>query len=813
MEESNKKTEAFMRLYQFNMLPQDVMTIVKKYEENGTLDQVKDILAESYSQGLQKEGRPYRPKRLKESISEFQDEISSLEGLEPQQWEKQDDMFDFEKGEAVINQEKKIKRSLQDKIKELKSRKKPMHMLTQSDLTTTEDTKYQELIDKINSIPVVEAEEPNFIDIPQRMPTWEEHRKAREAEVGRGLGIGTRKIAEGVAGFGGMVYDPASYLMAPIINLFVKEKRRPQVLKQRVSNVLTELGVPNPENESERLLGQFVEFSSGAIGEVSFYKAITSLLGKATRPVTQKVLEKLTEQPGTQMIASGVSGAASEEAKQRGMSPGAQIATSLISGTAAGMGTSAVLRPPQMIPKDLPELTSVTRQKAAAAGAIEDIDKQATREMLEVAKEYDIPIYKSNIQKPEKPFGKYIQRMKESLPLGTGSKLVEQEHRKVNAIKNFLTEHNASRADSLLEPIYNNLKDNHKLLLTKLVKKKNSIINSIDTQAVVQYPNTLKKIRKLIWHNKRLGQTEELVKLLKGYRESLRKGTFNLRLFDEKRSQLGTLFQKSELGEVRDLANKAKSELYKEMRKDMAIHIRKYAGRKKVQEWNDTFKELADMIEKTEKTSLKNILNKGEVTPETVDLIVYSNYPSLAKILYRKLDNDGRKLVKSALLRKAYKSAIDGNEFSPTRFRQAIEETSNTLNIFMNKKDIKKYEGLNRVIQATERSEEIKKGRGGLYPFLGVGIIGTTAAELTTGYGKQTAAIFATPMILGLLSNITENTTISKLLLKIPDFAAGSPEESAAIKRVIDLIQIEADKMKEFERVEPEKETRKVINQ
>lgn len=804
------RLEAFKILYKHRVLPDDVLDVLDGFEKEGKLNDIyMDMFADQFQKRLlfeQSERERKQDERLEiepqinKKSEEFQKDIEKLEKTPfqskkiPEPWEKQ--------GTAVVEQEQNIVDSLREKVSELQGPEIGPPYEPRSSIEIMQD-KFADL----------KIQEPNLMNVDEKnYPTWEEHLQTKQKEFGKELGLGTRAIAEGVAGVPGIIYDPMSYIVTPLFNLFVKNKRKPKVARKMMSEFLDELGVPKPETESEKLMSQFNEFFAGSIGEVSVYNVIRKILSKSISPVTRKVIEILESKPGTQAVSAGVAGIASEkigqEAQKSELTPGEQIAARLIGSTAAGMATGKAmdLSKSKIIPNEIPSLTSITKEKASEAGLksreqqIKEINDR--REIIKTAKEFDIPLYKHNLEKPKTPFLKYIQRMKESIPIGIGNKLVNQEEEKVRAIKSWLSEKNADSSGSLLEPIYNNLIENHKATLNMLTNRKKNIINSIDNKAIVNYPNTKMKIRDLYNSNKRMGSAQPLLKLLKEQDEAFKNGSFNLELFDEKRSRIGELLDRSELDEIRTAANKAKKELYSATKKDMALHIKKYAGVNKLKEWNDTFSKIARMIEVTEKTSLKQILRKGTVTPETVKLIVHSNYTSIAKELYKKLDDEGKHLVKSELLRKAYNEATNGIEFSPSKFRHSIEDTANTLNIFLSQKEIKQYEGLNKLIQVTERSEQIKKGKGGLYPFLGVGIIGTLSAELLGGYGHETAAIVAAPMVIGLLSRITENPTITKLLIKIPDMIPGSKEEEAAFKRVIDLIQREAENIKEFEKIE-----------
>ena len=51
-------------------------------------------------------------------------------------------------------------------------------------------------------------------------------------------------------------------------------------------------------------------------------------------------------------------------------------------------------------------------------------------------------------------------------------------------------------------------------------------------------------------------------------------------------------------------------------------------------------------------TRLKNVLNKGDLTPEAVNTIVYGQYGSDIARLYGKLDQKGKDMLRAAYISK-----------------------------------------------------------------------------------------------------------------------------------------------------------------
>jgi hypothetical protein len=170
--------------------------------------------------------------------------------------------------------------------------------------------------------------------------------------VGRGIGLGTRNVIEGVLGG---PYDliargiNATGLLLPINTL---------------GENLTSLGLPTPQTPFERGASAVIEPVAGTLAGQGVGRAMTT----AASPVVQAVGKALTEQPAMQATAAGVGGATTAATGD----PNLGLAASMITpfgATLAGMGGRAV--------------------ENAALGGISKSDAELGRLALN---KYDIPI-------------------------------------------------------------------------------------------------------------------------------------------------------------------------------------------------------------------------------------------------------------------------------------------------------------------------------------------------------------------------------------------------------------------------------------
>lgn len=109
---------------------------------------------------------------------------------------------------------------------------------------------------------------------------------------------------------------------------------------QSIQGLLTQLGVKEPQSETEKILQAVGEGAGSTLGTLGIGKMLT----QSTNPLWQRVGAVLSEAPTTQVAAGGGAAGASEFARQEGAGTGAQIAAGLLGGLAGGAGAAQMSR-------------------------------------------------------------------------------------------------------------------------------------------------------------------------------------------------------------------------------------------------------------------------------------------------------------------------------------------------------------------------------------------------------------------------------------------------------------------------------------
>lgn len=130
-------------------------------------------------------------------------------------------------------------------------------------------------------------------------------------ELGRQAGLTARYGIEGVSALPAAVADIPSTIATAISG---KPSQTPS-MEQEVSDYLTQLGLPEPKNAEERVVG---DISRGVAGTGGMINAANTIAKTATSPVAQEVAKSLAAAPVRQAVAAATGATAAGTAREAG---------------------------------------------------------------------------------------------------------------------------------------------------------------------------------------------------------------------------------------------------------------------------------------------------------------------------------------------------------------------------------------------------------------------------------------------------------------------------------------------------------------
>jgi hypothetical protein len=585
-----------------------------------------------------------------------------------------------------------------------------------------------------------------------------------------GATIGAGALAGAMAGapFGGVGAIPgaaagatAAALTGPILEginqTFGTNYTKPD---EAMQHFLTYLGVPKAEMSSAKL----AQAMTGAVAEtaagIGAGRALMAVAPAFSTPAL--VGEVLASQPRQQMMGAASAAAGTQAAEMAGMG----IPGQLLAGLGGGM-------------------------LGSFAGAERSIAGATTPKGLREAEKAGITPLTSQAFPPETPLENALAKARELTFFGTGSMLGKQEKQRSAAVQTLVEDFGANLPGTdYLPELTKQLTDRRRNIVNKFSSMKMDVINKLS--ATGKQPNVDRTVQVVSDEINRLkqisgtGYDKAIAELESFGMDVIGKDLNNL---EARRKLLGLQFKAPELATVSEEGDKSVRKIYDALREDMGDFIKTEGGRTDYIRWKIGNKNLSDMADELRDGTLRKVLNTGDITPENVQKLLFSQNKSSIERLYDNLDSTGRATARAAVIRKAVDQAGGLEEFTPNRFLTQIKKLEDQTGIMFKGDDQRQVEGLTRALVFTKRAGEFAANppTGAQFVPFGIG----AALERMVGPVGLVAGVAATTGGV----RAYESKPVRELLLKLPSVKAGSPEEFSLMKRLGDILKAQAAKV------------------
>jgi hypothetical protein len=403
------------------------------------------------------------------------------------------------------------------------------------------------------------------------------------------------------------------------------------------------------------------------------------------------------------------------------------------------------------------------------------------------AKGFGIPVLRSDVAPPRTSIGKVAQRAGESIPYaGTGGVRAAQNEARINAAREFVTKYGADIPEAALDAVTADVIAKQQGILREFGGKKTAIVNSLKGKGEVPVPNAIAEIDRQIagLQAQRLPELEPVIKKLEGFRSGL--AGQSLDVLEKNRQDLGQMFQAPELAGVKTRGEKAVNAIYDPLRRDIAAFVKANGGEETLATWNQANGRIAQAMGEAKDGALRNVLNKGEATPETVRRMLFSTKPSDMQRLYKSLTPQGQARARTAIVQEALGKAVNEGDIasiSPDKFKNALGGLDPQIRVFFKGEDFEAANGLVRALRLTQSA-----GRAGAAPMTGVQSIPILGSMFLTdvmgGMGGATASMGA----IGAIARVYEATGVKRALRAVAR-AEGKKAEAATLKMLSDAVK------------------------
>lgn len=457
-------------------------------------------------------------------------------------------------------------------------------------------------------------------------------------------------------------------------------------------------------------------------------------------------------QGASRLLAENTAGSLAANSEQNDPSA---LATDLVTGVALGGA-----------------INQIGRVAGAAyrgvAGAISPDAQQAIR----FANSADVPLHTTDVLQPNSRVGRMAQTTAENIPFaGTSTMRANQQEARSQLVDEF-----ASRFGEYDPSIVVGSLKSKSSGIRRAAGNRLEQVQSAMAGVNIQPNRAIQQIDKEIADLQKLGGAAdtETISKLKVYRDELSRNAGASGPMAMDLSQLSALrsqFRQDVKGERQALINRSEAavnRVYSAMTGDIDNAIGTNLGNDTLRRYKQANAIYADEANKLQNTRLKNVLMKGDLTPEVVNNMLFSKNKSEVQNLYNSVGQVGRAQMRNGIIGKA----MEKSGGSPDQFLRQVNLMSNQTGIAFKGRDAAYLKGLKNYLESTKRAGQAgvttPTGQQTIPFIMGIGTV-TNPALIGVGGGY------------GLLARMYESEPARNAMLRL----ANTPRGSTAFEKAL----------------------------
>lgn len=401
-------------------------------------------------------------------------------------------------------------------------------------------------------------------------------------------------------------------------------------------------------------------------------------------------------------------------------------------------------------------------------GAISPEAQQAIR----FANSADVPLHTTDVLQPNSRVGRMAQTTAENIPFaGTSTMRANQQEARSQLVNEYASrfgEYDPSIVVGSLKAKTSGIK---RAAGNRLEQVQNAM-----TGVNIQPSRAIQQIDTEIAGLQRLGKVadNETISKLQAYRDELTRnaGSSGPMAMDlQQLSGIRSQFRQDVKGERTILPNRSDAAIqrvYNAMTGDIDGAIGQNLGNDTLRRYKQANAIYADEANKLQNTRLKNVLMKGDLTPEVVNNMLFSKNKSEVQNLYNSVGQIGRAQMRNGIIGKA----MEKSGGSPDQFLRQVNLMSNQTGIAFKGRDAAYLKGLKNYLDSTKRAGQAgvttPTGQQAIPFIMGIGTV-TNPALLGVGGGY------------GLLARMYESEPARNAMLRL----ANTPRGSTAFEKAL----------------------------
>lgn len=413
-------------------------------------------------------------------------------------------------------------------------------------------------------------------------------------------------------------------------------------------------------------------------------------------------------------------------------------------------------------------INQLGRAAGAAYRGVRGTIAPEAQQAIQFANAADVPLHTTDVLQPNSRVGRMAQTTAENIPFaGTSSMRAGQQEARSQLVNEY-----ASRFGEYDPSI---VVGSLKAKATGIRQAAGNRIQQVENQIGgmnVQPSKAIQQIDDELANMQRLGTVSdaETISKLQAYRNELASGNVDFKLLRDLRTQ----FRQDVKGERVNFPNRSEAavnRVYGALTQDMHQAVGTSMGNDAVSRLKQADAIWANEADKLKNTRLKSVLQKGDLTPEVVNNLLYSNKKSEIQNLYRSVGQVGRAQMRNGIIGKA----MEKSSGSPDQFLRQVNLMSNQTGIAFKGRDAAYLKGLKNYLESTKRAGQAgvttPTGQQTIPFILGIGSA-TNPALVGVGGGY------------GLLARMYESEPARNAMLRLANTPRGSTAFEKALAEV-----------------------------
>ena len=419
----------------------------------------------------------------------------------------------------------------------------------------------------------------------------------------------------------------------------------------------------------------------------------------------------------------------------------------------------------------------IGRGITAVRGEISPADQQ----LLKRAAAADVPVMTSDVVPPKTKLGNQLQGYSEGVIAGTGPMRAAQQDARTKLVNRFTEKYGDYDPSVVVDSLKSGVAREKSLAKSKLNNLSGRMVGKpVDTSGAIRaIDGAVNELGKL----KGVSDTQT-ISALNDYKNAIQEitnGDDAFELLDKLRTQF-RIDVKGDRTVLPSMSQTMVDRVYNSLTNSLSKSIAKGLSPKDASAWRAGKADYAKMATHATQTRLKNVLNKGDLTPEAVNTIVYGQYGSDIARLYGKLDQKGKDMLRAAYISKIADKVGDSPQKMMTELGKLQKQANGQVfKTVFGGKNGKEIEGMLSILDATKRASEANV----------VTKTGMTLAPLVRVIGnlKTGGALLAGETGIGLMSRVYESPMARNALLRLANTKAGTPAYERALSKAANAIR------------------------